>query len=147
MARIGLYRKVSGIVAVAMMVSSTAAYAAPVASRQIASTSINPVVALSLFASSQSRIALCGSAAVVAATSAAASAATTQGAPAPGCVLPAVDAPVVPVVEAPVAYPVAVAQAASGISPLLLGLGAIALGIGLWALLRDNDNNQPISPN
>ncbi|MCY7339091.1 MAG: hypothetical protein LH465_03950 [Sphingomonas bacterium] len=145
MARVGLYRKVCGIVAVATMFSSSVAYAAPVAARQIPSSSISPIVALSLFASSQSRVALCGSAAAVAATSAAAT--TAQGAPAQGCVLPAVDAPVVPVAEAPVAYPVAVAQAASGISPLLLGLGAIALGIGLWALLRDSDNNQPVSPN
>lgn len=136
-------RRFGAVVAITALFGSSVAYAAPTATPR--STSMSPIVALSLFGSAQSRAALCG----VAIASSAAT--TAQAGPAQGCVLPAVDAPVVPVVEsAPVMVePVAVASN-GGISPLLLGLGAIALGVGLYALLKnsDDDNNgrSPASP-
>jgi hypothetical protein len=132
-----VFQRICGTVAIVAMFGSSAAYAAPASAAR--TTSVSPIVALSLFASAQSRTALCG----VAVASAAA-----QAAPAQGCVLPAVDAPV-PVVETapPMAEPVAVASG-GGISPLLLGLAAIALGVGLYALLKNDDDNapRPVSP-
>jgi hypothetical protein len=59
-----------------------------------------------------------------------------------GCVLPALDA--VPPPPAPQPVPVAAPAGGLGISPLLLGLLAIAAGVGIFALLENG--NRPNSP-
>lgn len=137
-------RKLSGaLVALALITSSTGAVAASTHISQ--PSSISPLVALSALASESSRVALCGAAAAAAAGSAAAQAASQ------GCVLPVVDqAPApMPVGEAlppPPVAPPAVAPLASegfGISPLLLGLVAIAAGVGLYFLLKNKNSNSP----
>jgi hypothetical protein len=82
--------------------------------------------------------ALCGAAAIAAAA--------TQ--PAPGCVLPVVDAvaPVAPPAPMPVP-PVEPVGGGLGIDPLLLALGAIAAGALIYFLLiRDNDDDEDESP-
>ena len=135
-------RKLSGaLVAFALITSSTGAVAASTPS---APSSISPLVALSALASESSRVALCGAAAAAAAGAAAAQAA------AQGCVLPVVDqAAPMAVGEAlppPPMAPPPVAPLASegfGISPLLLGLVAIAAGVGLYFLLKKKKNNSP----
>ena len=99
----------------------------------------NPVFTLSLFASAQSRAALCetavGAAAAVAAQGAAAR---------PGCVLPVLDSPPsLPVSEVPPSEVIAPAApgapigAAGSILPLLVGLAAVAATIA-YILSRDD---------
>ena len=116
--------------------------------------SVSPLVALSALGSDASRTALCASTGA-AAVGAAGAAVAAQGTPAPGCVLPVVDAPPpVPVAEvAPpvVAEPAYVASAVSRGIPtaLLIGLPAALVGLGLLALLSnddDDDDGSPISP-
>ncbi len=135
-------RKFSGaLVAFALITSSTGAVAASTPTSQ--PSSISPLVALSALASDSSRIALCGAAAAAAAGAAAAQSA------APGCVLPVVDAAPPPVVDAlppPPVAPPPVAPLASegfGISPLLLGLVAVAAAVGLYFLLRKKKSSSP----
>lgn len=130
-------------VAISMLGSSAASAAAPVA------RSVDPLVALSVFGTAQSRAALCSAGAA-----AAAGAAVAAQAPGAGCVLPVVDAP--PPVAAPEAAPppaaaiapAAVAESSLGAIPLLLGLAAIA-AIAI-VVLKHNDSsgeiNLPISP-
>jgi len=134
-----------------MCLASTAASAsAGVRASAVApSTSISPIVALSVLGSQASRAALCGAAV----TSAAAQMPGT-----PGCVLPMLDAPVAPVAPvvtevAPIyTAPVVVPVAASGFSFLPLLAGLAVLGGLAFLLLRDNDdddegfNFQAISP-
>lgn len=107
--------------------------------------SLSPWVALSALGSANSSAALCGSAAAAAASSAA------QGA-APGCVLPAVDAPP-PIAQAPDVPPpapvAAVPAAATGFSilPLLLGLaGAAAIAALILAGGGDDDDDIDVEP-
>jgi hypothetical protein len=144
-------KKLAGTAAVlALCANSTVAVAAstPAPSR----ASIDPLVALSVFASDASRAALCGAAASAAATAAIAGQAA-QGA-APGCVLPVLDAPVAapPVSEAlpppPVAPPpVAATGGGFAISPLILGLIGIAGAVAAATLLgRGGGNNDEESP-
>ncbi len=138
------YRKFSGaLVALAMITSSTGALAASTPTVQ--SSAISPMVALSALASDASRVALCGATAAAAAGAAAAQAAGQ------GCVLPAVDpaAAPIPVSEAlppPPVAPPPVAPLASegfGISPLLLGLVAVAAAAGLYFLLHKKKTTSP----
>lgn len=137
-------RKFSGaLVALALITSSTGAVAASTYTAQ--PSSISPLVALSALASDTSRVALCGAAAAAAAGTAAAQAA------AQGCVLPVVDqtAAPVPVSEAlpppPVAPPPVAPLAGEGfgISPLLLGLVAVAAAVGLYFLLKKKNTSSP----
>jgi hypothetical protein len=85
--------------------------------------------------------ALCGSAAVTAAAAQAAN----------GCVLPAVDAPP-PVAEEGPPPPVPVPPIAApssfnlGVSPLLLGLAAIAAGVAVYFLVIKKKNKSSTSP-
>lgn len=137
-----LSKKFSGaLVAIALCTSSTGAMAASI---QTAQPSISPMVALSALASDASRTALCGAAAAAAAGAAA----IAQGA-ASGCVLPVVDAAPPPVADAlppPPVAPPPVAPLASegfGISPLLLGLVAVAAAVGLYFLLRKKNTSSP----
>lgn len=99
---------------------------------------LSPWVALSALGSSGSSAAVCASAAAAASSAA--------QAPAPGCVLPAVDAPP-PIAQVPEASPVPVAAApaaAAGFSvlPLLLGLASAAALAAF--LLTDGDDEDEI---
>lgn len=99
----------------------------------------DPFAVIGLMSSGGSAAALCGAAA--------AAAAAVQ--PASGCVLPQIDVAPAAVPSAPpppVAVPVA-ATGGVGISPLLLGLAAVAAGVALYLVLHHNHhNNQPNSP-
>ena len=122
------------------MFGAPAASAAPIASY----SSLSPAVALSLFGSSESLAAVCGMSASLAAGTAAA-ATPVQASPPQGCVLPVLDTvPVAVAPPVPVAAPVAFVPAGYSIAPLLAGLGAIAVGIGLYALFHRNNGNDGI---
>lgn len=137
-------RRVTAFLAsAALLLSSTAAGATVTVSS--ASTAISPWAALSAFGTQASRASLCGATAAVAGAAAAAQAVPGQ----PGCVLPVVDAPP-PIASpgpppAPVPPPMIDSGGGFGISPLLLGLGALALG-GLIYLLVKDDDDEPDSP-
>lgn len=114
-----------GVVAAgSFMLSSTAAVAsAPAPAQQV-----DPWAVLTAMSGGAPAAAMCG---------AAAAAAANAQAPA-GCVLPVVDAPPpVPVTEA-VPPPPPPVEAGGGISPLLLGLLAIAAGIGIFLAVSNN---------
>lgn len=101
----------------------------------------DPLAVLSVMSSGASATVLCGTAAAAAAQ-----------ATAPGCVLPQIDAqpPVATnVLDQPIPAPLpGAAGAGFGVSPLLIGLFALAAGVGLYLLLNNNgnNNNNPVSP-
>ena len=119
------------MVAGSMFVSSTAVAAPAVSAQQI-----DPWAALTVLSAGAPAAALCGAAA------------TAGQAPAAGCVLPAVDAPP-PVAAAPPpptpVPPVEPVGGGLGISPLWLALGAIAVGVAAYFLLR-NKHHHATSP-
>ena len=119
--------------------SSTAVAAAP----RVAPQAINPLATISIFGSPAAAAALCGNSGAVAAAGAAAA-----QAPAPGCVLPVVDAaPVVPVSEpAPLPPPPPAAGGGIGLLPILLGVAGI-IGLALLIASQDNgdDDDVPVS--
>ena len=130
----GTYRFAAVMIAGSLMVSSTAANAA---------ASISPWAALSGFGTQASHDATCGAATAAAAAGAATAA---QGA-AGGCVLPVTDpAPPPPPVVQNIPVPPPPVESAGGggfgISPLVLALGALALG-GLIYLLVHDDEKSP----
>ncbi len=135
-----LIRKYTAAFAAVSLLASSAAAAAP--------RSIDPLVALSVFGTSESRAAVCAAGAAQAA--AAAGAAVAQAAAGPGCVLPVVDAPVVAAPAPPAEVAVAPAAVGGGVGalPLLLGLAAIAAIAAV--VLKHSDKsgqiNLPISP-
>lgn len=138
-----LSKKISGaLVAFAMCTSSTGAIAASTHTSQ--PVSISPLVALSALASDASRTALCGAAAAAAAGAAAVAQGARQG-----CVLPVVDQAPPPVAEVLPPPPVAPPPVAPiggegfGISPLLLGLVALAAAAGLYFLLHKKKKSSP----
>jgi len=139
MARHGALVRFTTAFAAGSMLLSSAASAAP----QV----VDPLVALSVFGTQESRSAVC--AAGSAAAAAAGAAAAGQAGAAPGCVLPAVDAPApVAVVEpAPVAVIPPVA-AGSGIAvlPLLLGLATIAAVAAVLFKGGGNNNDEIVIP-
>ncbi|MEO8177117.1 MAG: hypothetical protein ABI626_10725 [Sphingomicrobium sp.] len=96
--------------------------------------SIDPLVALSVFGSAQSRSAMC------AATAAAVTAAAAQ-LPAQGCVLPVADTPPPVVSEAPPppleGVPAPMLAASASLLPFFVGLGAVAALV----LLLDRGNS------
>jgi hypothetical protein len=107
-------------IAGSLMFSSTAALASAPAPQ------VDPWAVLTAMSGGAPAAAMCGSTAAVAAAAAA-----TQ-APA-GCVLPVVDAAPPPVASAAPPPPPLVAESAgAGISPLVLGLLAVAAGVGLY---------------
>jgi len=113
-----------------MVFSSTAAIAAT----QPAPSQVDPWAVLSVMSGGASAAAVCGAAA----------AAAVAQAPAGGCVLPAVDTP--PPAAAPPPQPIPVppvepAGTGLGISPLLIGLLALAGGLALYFVLRHHHNN------
>jgi len=118
------------LVAGSMLVSSTGAAAAT--SSLPSSQQIDPWAALSVMSAGAPAAALCGTAAVAAAAAQ----------PAPGCVLPVADVapPVVQTAPPPPTPvpPVETAGGGLGISPLLLALGAIAIGAAAYFLLRQH---------
>ena len=77
-------------------------------------------------------------------------AAAVAQAPTGGCVLPAVDAPPAAATPPPAPIPVPPVEPAGGglaFDPLLLGLGALAIGALAYFLLRnDNNDNEANSP-
>lgn len=117
-------------VASSLLIGSTAVSAATT----VAVPQANPWAVLTAMSSGAPAAAICG---------AAAAAASAQASPG-GCVLPALDAvPPPPAVAAPPVVPVAVGApvgAGVGISPLLLGLLAIAAGVGIFAAASGGGN-------
>ena len=122
---------VGALLAGSLMIGSTAAVAAvPLPAAQP-----SPWAVLTIMSEGAPAAALCGAAAVAAA------------AQSPnGCVLPALDAP--PVAQAappaPASVPPISAPSASfglGISPLLLGLLALAAGVGIYFAVHNHGNS------
>jgi hypothetical protein len=119
-----------------LLVSSTVSAAA---------TSVSPTPQVSPWATLS---ALSGGAPAAAVCGAAATAAAAAQAPG-GCVLPVVDAPPPPpVASAPPPPPLPVPAAGYGVTPLLLGLVAIAAAVGFWAAVKGNGHHTttPVSP-
>ena len=142
MAARGIFRRCSTAIVAASLLASSAIAAAP--------RSVDPLLALSVLGTSESRAAVCAAGAAQAAAAAGAAVAA-QGA-GTGCVLPVVDAAPPPVVTEPAPPPplAAAPAVAGGVNPfpLLLGLAAI---IGLAAIVMkhadsDGEINLPISP-
>lgn len=132
-----VYKRVVGVfVAGSMLFGSTAAVAA---TQPVSSAQVDPWAVLSVMSGGASAVAMCGAAAAAAAAQA----------PATGCVLPAVDTPPPVATNAPPqpipVPPVEPLSAGLGISPLLLGLLAVAAGVGLYFALH-HKNGRPNSP-
>ena len=126
---------VGALAGASLFVSSTGAVAA---TSVAPAYQVNPWAALAVMSGTAPATVLCGSAAVAAA-----------GATPGGCVLPAVDQ-AAPVAQAgpPEPIPVPPVEAAGGglgIDPLLLALGAIVAGVGLYFLIHHH-HNSPNSP-
>ncbi len=138
MGRSGTGKMIGVFVAGSMLLSSTAVVAATIPA---AAPQADPWAVLSVMSGGASAAAVCGAAA-------AAAAGAVAQTPAPGCVLPAVDAPP-PVAQAgpPPPIPVPPVEPASaglgGISPLLLGLAVLAGALGLYLALHHNHGNSP----
>lgn len=156
------FRSMALAVGAAALLSGQVAYAAPTTSR----VALDPLFALSVLGTAQSRAAACaaGSAAVAAGSAAIATGSTSVAAgtaatavavaPArPGCVFPVTDdddavAAIWTFGDdlaslAPGAGPVA--GGGIGLLPLLLG-GALIAGIAAWLLTRDDKRKKPKSP-
>ena len=145
MAARGSFRKYTTAFVAISMLGASAASAAP--------RTVDPLVALSVFGTTESRAAVCAAGAQAAAAAGAALAA--QAAPGQtGCVLPVMDAAPPPVVTEAAPPPAAVAPVAVGgggtigALPLLVGLAAIVAIAAV--VLKHNDRNGeinlPISP-
>jgi hypothetical protein len=129
-----MVKGILGVVAAgSFLLSSTAAVASAPAPVQ----QVDPWAVLTAMSGGAPAAAMCGAAA-------AAAAAQAPG----GCVLPVVDAPPPPVqtTEMVPPPPVPVAAGGGGISPLLIGLIAIAAGIGVWLAVDHNNGNHANSP-
>jgi hypothetical protein len=117
------------VIAGSMFVSSTGAVAATAPAQNV-----SPWAVMTLLSGGAPAAALCGAAAVAAAAQ-----------PAPtGCVLPALDAPP-PVAAAPpgpVPPPLEAPAAGFGFNPLLLGLLALAIGVGFFFLVKNNNHHR-----
>jgi hypothetical protein len=137
MVRSGPKGMIGIFVAGSMILSSSAAVAA---TQPTSAPQADPWAVLSVMNGGAAAAAVCGAAAAAAATAAAQAAA-------PGCVLPAVDAPPAvaqagppPPIPVP---PVEPAGAGLGISPLILGLAALAAALGLYLALHHGHGNSP----
>jgi hypothetical protein len=132
------YRGAIGLaIAGSMIFSSTAA----VASAALPATQPDPWAVLSVMNGGASAAAVCGLSAA---------AATTAAQPTAGCVLPQIDVtPTPPVAQEappqPIPTPPVEASAGVGISPMLLGLLALAGAVGLYFALRHH-HHHPNSP-
>ena len=117
------------LVAGSLMVSSTAAVAATTASTV---PQVSPWATLTALSGGAPAAALCGAAAVAAAAQTA-----------PGCVLPVQDVAAPAAVPPPAPVPVPPVEPVGGglgVNPLLLGLGALALGALIYFLVRNHHN-------
>ena len=122
----GLKGFVGALVAGSLVMSSTAAMASTTPVQQA-----DPWAVLTAMSGGAPAAAMCGAAAVAAAA---------QG-PA-GCVLPVVDAAAPPPPPPPAPPPPVIEG--GGISPLLLGLLAIAAGVGIYLAVHNNGHgNSP----
>ena len=127
-------RSVLGIiVSGSLVMSSTAAVAST--SSSFSAPQINPWAALAALSGGAPAVAMCGAAVAAAAAQ-----------PSAGCVLPQTDLPP-PVAQSapPQPIPVPPVEAAGGglgVSPLIIALGVLAAGAGLYlALHKKKDNN------
>jgi hypothetical protein len=127
MVRLGTESVVGTCVAGSLMLSSTAAAASTGTVQQV-----NPWGVLSVMSSGAPAAAVCGAAA------------TAVQAPGAGCVLPVTDAvPPLPPASAAVA-PVAPVAEGGGISPLVLGLLALAGAVGIYLAVHHTSHaNSP----
>jgi hypothetical protein len=127
-------RTIAAIVAASLVFSSTGAFAA--APAPAPTYQADPWAVLSVMNGGASAVAVCG---------AAAAAAATVAQPAAGCVLPQLDvAPPVATNPPPQPIPVPPVEgpaAGLGLNPLLIGLGVLAAGVGLYLVLHHNHGN------
>ena len=131
MAKLRLKAVVAILAAGSVFFSSTAIAATSVG----ASQQVNPWGVLEALSGGAPTVAVCGGTAVSAAAQTA-----------PGCVLPVTDAPPPPPQAAAPPPPVE-AAGGYGITPLLLGLLALAAGIGFLFLVNGHHHHTvPISP-
>lgn len=135
----GVFKGFVGVVAAgSLFVSSTGAVAAT-SSAPI--QQVHPWAALAVLSGATPAAIVCSGAAAAAATAAQ---------PVTNCVLPAVDPAVAAAPPPPQPIPVPPVEPAGGlglgIDPLLLGLGAILLGAGLYFLLKKKDDDDEESP-
>jgi hypothetical protein len=129
MASRGLKSAFGAVLAGSLMFSSTAA----MASTAVPAQQVDPWAVLTALSGGAPAAAMCG---------AAAAAATAQ--PTGGCVLPVLDAAPPPppqVTEVAPVPPVAVPAGGLGISPIILGLLAIAAGIGIYLAVHNNNGH------
>lgn len=131
-------RMVGYAMAGALLFSSTAS----VAATNAPAPTYSPWASLSMMSGAAAAATYCGAAA----TLAGAAQAVAPG----GCVLPQVD-PAAPVAQSapPRPIPVPPVEAASGLyfDPLLIGLGALAIGALVYFLLIKKGGDSPNSPN
>lgn len=136
----GFGKTITGAVA-ALVLCSSSSFAAVATS---APAAVNPFAVIGVYGSPAAAQALCGNAA----TAAVAGAAAAAQAPAPGCVLPVVDAAPV-VVDTGSPPPPMAASGGIGLWPVLLALGALA-GLALLISGDDDDDDDdvpvPVSP-
>lgn len=124
----GVKSVVGAIVAGSLMLSSSVALAAPTSAP---AAQVDPWAVLTAMSGGAPAAAMCGS-------SAAASAAQAAG----GCVLPVIDAPPPPpLAEAPPPPMAPVVATSEGFSPILIGLLAVAAGVGVYFALRNNNHS------
>lgn len=126
--------------ATSFLLTSTAASAASSARY----SGPDPLAVLTVMSGAAPAAVLCGAAATAAVDSAT-----------PGCVLPQIDAAAspatsaAPIIDQPIP-PALPGSGGSGLglsSPLLIGLLALAGGVGLYLLLKKSkNNNEPVSP-
>lgn len=131
MARLGMKGVFGACIAGSLMFSSTAAAASTTIDT---APQVNPWGVLAAMSGGAPAAAMCGAAA------------TAAQAPGAGCVLPVVDAAVPPPTPAPAAVaPVEpVAAGGGGISPLVLGLLALAAGVGIYLAVHHTSHaNSP----
>ena len=128
MANHGIRGLVGAFIAGSLILSSTAAGAATAAVDQ----QLNPWGVLTAMSGGAPAAAMCGAAATAAA----------QGPT--GCVLPVMDAAPPPPVQAPPPpVPVEAAVPSAGVSPLILGILALALVVGAAIALSGHHGNSP----
>jgi hypothetical protein len=126
------------VAASSLFVSSTGAVAATAAAPI---QQINPWAALAVMSGTAPVAALCNGATPVDPNVPPPAGVT------PGCVLPVTDVAAAAQTQGPPqpipVPPVEPAGAGLGIDPLLLALGAVLLGVGLYFLLKKNNGNSP----
>jgi hypothetical protein len=127
------YRGFVGVlIAGSMVFSSTGAIAAT----STPSTQVDPWAVLSVMSGGASAVAVCGAAA----------AAAVAAQPASGCVLPQVDAAAPAASQGPPPEPIPVppveaAGGGLGISPLIIALGVLAVGVGAYLILHKSNHH------